>query len=111
MHKNHGSVSASHHSGAISAGKKKDFFFFKSKICVEKKIPHAKHVGKNILALTDTVRQSRRPHGGPWLPPVAGDGGAALQDEAGIAAVLNGGPHQELGVGEGPGGVLHVAGV
>lgn len=62
-----------------------------------------------ILALTDTVGQSRRPHGGPWLPAIAGDGGAALQDEAGIAAVLNGGPHQELGIRQGPGGVLHVA--
>lgn len=62
-----------------------------------------------ILALTDAVRQSRRPHGGPWLPAIAGDGGAALQDEASIAAVLNGGPHQELGIRQGPGGVLHMA--
>lgn len=65
----------------------------------------------DILALTDTVGQSRRPHGGPWLPAIAGDGGASLQDEAGIAAVLNGGPHQELGVRQGPGGVLHMAGI
>lgn len=62
-----------------------------------------------IPALTDTVRQSRRPHGGAWLPAIAGDGGASLQDEAGIAAVLNGRAHQELRIRQGPGGVLHMA--
>ena len=55
--------------------------------------------------------ESRRPHGGPRLSTVAGDGGAALQDEAGVAAVLDGRPHQEFWVGQRPGGVLHVTGV
>lgn len=73
--------------------------FFESKICVEKKLLRLSTRKKSlcvILALTDTVRQSRCPHGGPWLPAIASDSGASLQDEAGIAAVLNGGPHQEL---------------
>ena len=43
------------------------------------------------------------------LPAVTGEGGAALQDIAGNAAILNGGPHQEFGVGQGAGRVLHVA--
>lgn len=57
--------------------------------------------GKDYLVfptLTNTVRESRRPHGGPRLPAVASDGGAPLQDEARTAAILNGRPHQELGV-------------
>lgn len=48
------------------------------------------------------------PHRGAWLTAVAGEYGAALQDKAGITAVLDGGPHQQLGVGERSGGVLHV---
>lgn len=86
--------------------------FFEFKLCVEWKLLMLSTWRKNlwvILALTDTVRQSRRPHGGPWLPAIAGDGGAPLQDEAGIAAVLNGRPHQELRIRQGPGGVLHMA--
>lgn len=59
--------------------------------------------------LTNAVRQSGRPHRRPRLTAVAGDGGAALQDEAGVAAVLDGRPHQEFGVGQGPGGVLYVS--
>lgn len=63
------------------------------------------------LILTDAVRESRRPHGGARLAAVAGDGGAALQDESGVAAVLNRRPHQEFRIRQGPGGVLHVAGI
>lgn len=58
---------------------------------------------------TDAVRQSRRPHRRPRLAAIAGDGGAALQDEAGVAGVLDGGTHQEFGVRQSPGGVVHVA--
>lgn len=57
------------------------------------------------------MRESRRPHRGPWLAAIAGDGGAALQDEAGVAAVLNGCPNQKFRVGQRPGGVLHMAGI
>lgn len=49
-----------------------------------------------------------RPHGGAGFPAVAGERGAALQDEAGDAGVLDGGPHQQLGVWQRPGGVLHM---
>lgn len=55
------------------------------------------------------MRESRRPHGRPRLAAVAGDGGAALHDETGAAAVLNGGADQQFGIGQGSGGVLHVA--
>ena len=51
------------------------------------------------------------PHGGAWLPAVAGERGPALQDEARDAGVLDGGPDQQLGIRQRPGGVVHVAGV
>lgn len=73
--------------------------------------PKARSPTVASLILTNTVRETGRPHRRPWLAAVAGDGGTALQDEARVAAVLNGCPHQEFGVRQRPGGVLHVAGV
>ena len=55
--------------------------------------------------------QARGPDGGAGLAAVAGQEGAPLQHEARVAGVLDGGAHQQHGVRNQAGRVVHFPGV
>lgn len=55
--------------------------------------------------------QAGRPDGGAGLAAVAGQKRAPLQHEAGLARVLDGGAHQQHGVRNQAGRVVHFSGV
>lgn len=61
--------------------------------------------------LTDTVGQARGPDGAAGLTAVAGQEGAPFQHEARVAGVLDGGAHQQHGVRNQAGRVVHFPGV
>lgn len=67
------------------------------------------YVCECVCRHTNTVGKPGCPHRGSWLPAVTGESSAALQDEARIAGVLNGRAHEEFGVRQSAGGVLHMA--
>lgn len=55
--------------------------------------------------------QAGCPNGSPCLATVAGEKRAPFKNEPRAAGVLDGGAHQQHGVGDEAGGVLHLPGV